>query len=833
MPNVKVHQSAICIIPPKNIWSQIQAIRAVHDKSYIRWMPHINLMYPFYEDVGSNFEKAGQSAAEALKNIQPFEISLDEFQYFRHNRSSTLWLNPQTRPENRLQTLHSALLGVFPDCTDLSNDPRRGINTFTPHLSVGQWGQNCRPKSDAADAAAQQAQLELQTAWDSVPQFEVTSVALISRRGKTDPFTVRPAFYVNRLVSFPVMTAAQNGLMTSKNDNNPPPNSSAVVTGAQRWSPFQTEGGPGFTGHQQQQQQGGSRSTVVSGFGVYSNPSSRTVTTSHMGQQGYPSVEGSVRLSGLPINVSTSAPGGNDGTNPTHESQRANLQALMSQLAGSMPLSGSNTASTTFLNDPNNPVTQILMGIDNAAAIAPKGTGGGSGDVQLSQPLTSTALVKVHSGTIIDKDGNVQDKEGNVQEGQEEKKNSGDGGSGGKAYGLRNRKLKLPEELLRDEADEDNQGGRPATADDGTDREFKKGFDQDGDLTDEFDDDDLEDEYNEADEEEDKLEGGKSASRRRSGRRSRPSKASSPSTTAAAGGGGGGGSTRGEQQQRDGNDTQAGFQAQQEQQYQGRTITSNRNDNENNDGGYSMLPVGQVGRPRGYAGDPDLSSLGEEDRRRLKRRIANRESARRVRAKRQEMVDELQQKITALSHQNARLLAHIATAEQSRQSIQGQLSMVRERFAMKLQENNNLLTECAALRHALQEKGINPADAIADLVKHAHQQQQQQANGNHSNSVNDAANAIARASSLLQAGGGGGGNGINGGASAFFSSAFNSLPCSTQATLHAFSAPMNINTQPVTSAVEAAAAAAAAAAAILPPVTSAGMAPTLTGFNLS
>lgn len=119
------------------------------------------------------------------------QISLDEFQYFRHNRSSTLWLNPQTRPENRLQTLHSALLGVFPDCTDLSNDPRRGINTFTPHLSVGQWGQNCRPKSDAADAAAQQAQLELQTAWDSVPQFEVTSVALISRRGKTDPFTVR------------------------------------------------------------------------------------------------------------------------------------------------------------------------------------------------------------------------------------------------------------------------------------------------------------------------------------------------------------------------------------------------------------------------------------------------------------------------------------------------------------------------------------------------------------------------------------------------------------------------------------------------------------------
>ena len=119
------------------------------------------------------------------------QLSLAEFQYFRHHRSSTLWLNPQTQPKNSLSTLQEALLTVFPDCTDLSNDPRRGITSFTPHLSVGQWGQDCRPKSAAADAAAQQAQLELQSAWNSVPQFEVTSVALISRTGKTDPFTVR------------------------------------------------------------------------------------------------------------------------------------------------------------------------------------------------------------------------------------------------------------------------------------------------------------------------------------------------------------------------------------------------------------------------------------------------------------------------------------------------------------------------------------------------------------------------------------------------------------------------------------------------------------------
>ena len=32
----------------------------------------------------------------------------------------------------------AALQAAFPECDDLSSDPRRGITSFTPHLSVGQ-----------------------------------------------------------------------------------------------------------------------------------------------------------------------------------------------------------------------------------------------------------------------------------------------------------------------------------------------------------------------------------------------------------------------------------------------------------------------------------------------------------------------------------------------------------------------------------------------------------------------------------------------------------------------------------------------------------------------
>ncbi len=53
----------------------------------------------------------------------------------------------------------------------------------------------------------------------------------------------------------------------------------------------------------------------------------------------------------------------------------------------------------------------------------------------------------------------------------------------------------------------------------------------------------------------------------------------------------------------------------------------------------------RVGRPITYKGDPDAKNLTEGERRKVKRRIANRESARRVRARRAETLGELQIKV--------------------------------------------------------------------------------------------------------------------------------------------------------------------------------------------
>ena len=60
-----------------------------------------------------------------------------------------------------------------------------------------------------------------------------------------------------------------------------------------------------------------------------------------------------------------------------------------------------------------------------------------------------------------------------------------------------------------------------------------------------------------------------------------------------------------------------------------------------------------MGRPIIYSGDPDAPNLTPQERRRIRRRIANRESARRVRAKRQDLIEEMSIKVCTPVHPNS------------------------------------------------------------------------------------------------------------------------------------------------------------------------------------
>jgi 2'-5' RNA ligase len=91
----------------------------------------VTLLYPFYPR--EDFPAAAAALRQALADVRPFKVSLEEFGLFEHgSRSCTLWLAPE--PADALVRLHEALWRAAPDCADV----RRHLNGFTPHLSVGQ-----------------------------------------------------------------------------------------------------------------------------------------------------------------------------------------------------------------------------------------------------------------------------------------------------------------------------------------------------------------------------------------------------------------------------------------------------------------------------------------------------------------------------------------------------------------------------------------------------------------------------------------------------------------------------------------------------------------------
>ncbi|GAB4824103.1 hypothetical protein N2152v2_011149 [Parachlorella kessleri] len=171
-------QRAVAAAGAAPVAASAEPSKCFKDKSFVRWPPHINLLYPFWEDTADNFAQAAKQCSEALQAFGKFQVKLSSLGYFDHGRSCTLWLDPESPELCRLQ---AALVEAFPDCSDLSLDPSRGITRFTPHLSLGQWRG-----SHSAAAAVQ----EYGAAW-AAEEFEAHSVALISRQGFDDPFTIR------------------------------------------------------------------------------------------------------------------------------------------------------------------------------------------------------------------------------------------------------------------------------------------------------------------------------------------------------------------------------------------------------------------------------------------------------------------------------------------------------------------------------------------------------------------------------------------------------------------------------------------------------------------
>ena len=83
-------RTALVVFPPEPYVEDIQEEREKHDKSFDRWMPHINLLFPFvYEE---DFPWAFEKVQKELESFDAFRLRFSEVENFNTPRKIVLFL---------------------------------------------------------------------------------------------------------------------------------------------------------------------------------------------------------------------------------------------------------------------------------------------------------------------------------------------------------------------------------------------------------------------------------------------------------------------------------------------------------------------------------------------------------------------------------------------------------------------------------------------------------------------------------------------------------------------------------------------------------------------
>ena len=105
-----------------------------------------------------------------------------------------------------------------------------------------------------------------------------------------------------------------------------------------------------------------------------------------------------------------------------------------------------------------------------------------------------------------------------------------------------------------------------------------------------------------------------------------------------------------------------------------------------------------MGRPIVYCEDPDAPHLTSAERRCIKRRIANRESARRVRARRRDTIDGMTAHLRHLEEENKQLSQSASSLDEAHAALKSQHAGLRQHLHVANMENYGLKREVPSLR---------------------------------------------------------------------------------------------------------------------------------------
>lgn len=149
--------------------AKVNSIREKYDKAYPRWMPHINLFFPFMTE--NQFNSIKYELTEALSKVNSFTINLKEIESFSQKKEVTCNLRPDQKSLKPLEDLFTVVQKI------VKMEPKHG--KFVPHLTLGQ----CPKKEKDAFLAM------LKKEFDNGHQLYINKLDFLTRT-ETTPFVI-------------------------------------------------------------------------------------------------------------------------------------------------------------------------------------------------------------------------------------------------------------------------------------------------------------------------------------------------------------------------------------------------------------------------------------------------------------------------------------------------------------------------------------------------------------------------------------------------------------------------------------------------------------------
>lgn len=194
----------VCMVPdPKhvNVWTALTKARTeLRDPGLFRWPPHANILYPFFEiqsktddDTMSIDEDTISLLSDAVKQCEPFRVSLCDFGTFGGNKRGVLYLYPSSfrctadkksckvddgcdaSTEEPLIELQSVLQAAIPECHDQKKNGK-----YTPHITLSHF----KTLNDALEG-----QRKIEIWWEPL-EFDVREIYLLKRIGDDGQFKI-------------------------------------------------------------------------------------------------------------------------------------------------------------------------------------------------------------------------------------------------------------------------------------------------------------------------------------------------------------------------------------------------------------------------------------------------------------------------------------------------------------------------------------------------------------------------------------------------------------------------------------------------------------------